>query len=73
LRAAAEEILLDARTLARGYFRPDTLQRLLQHHTTGRRDYSTWIWCLMVLEMWHRIFLDEKLDRRMVFPSLTSH
>ncbi|MDZ7379435.1 MAG: asparagine synthase (glutamine-hydrolyzing) [candidate division KSB1 bacterium] len=58
LRTMAEEILLDSRTLARGYFRPRTLQRLLQHHATGRRDYSGWIWCLIVLEMWFRMFLD---------------
>jgi hypothetical protein len=58
-RVAAEEFLLDHRTLARGYFRPRTLQRLLQHHATGQRDYSAWIWCLIVLEMWFRIFLDE--------------
>jgi asparagine synthase (glutamine-hydrolysing) len=62
LRAAAEELLLDSRTLARGYFRRDTLQRLLQHHATGRRDYSTWIWCLIVLEMWFRLFLDVRHD-----------
>ena len=48
-----------ARTLARGYFRPWTLQRLLQHHATGQRDYSAWIWCLLVLEMWFRTVLDE--------------
>jgi asparagine synthase (glutamine-hydrolysing) len=59
LRTSAEMILLDPRTLARGYFRQETLLRLLQHHTAGRRDYSTWIWCLMVLEMWFRRFLDE--------------
>jgi len=58
LRQYASEILLDTRTLARGYFRPDTLRRLLRHHDTGRRDYSTWIWCLIVLELWHRIFLE---------------
>jgi len=59
LRDAAEKILLDARTRARGYFCPTALQRLLQHHATGRRDYSTWIWCLIVLEMWFRRFVDE--------------
>lgn len=60
LRTFAEEILLDSKTLARGYFRKDTLKWMLQYHATGRRDYSTWIWCLIVLEMWHRIMLDEK-------------
>ena len=58
LRAAAEDLLLDRRTLARGYFQPRTLHRLLQHHSTGQRDYSEWIWCLIVLEMWFRMFLD---------------
>lgn len=63
LRASAEEILLDSRALARGYFRRDTLERLLRHHVSGRRDYSTWIWCLVVLEMWQRLFLDEAWER----------
>jgi asparagine synthase (glutamine-hydrolysing) len=59
LRPFAEEILLDPRSMARGYFRRDTVERLLRHHATGRRDYSPWIWCLVFLEMWCRLFLDE--------------
>lgn len=65
LRGFAEEILLDTRALARGYFRRETLKRLLRQHFTGRRDYSMWIWCLVVLEMWFRIFLDEPRDVQM--------
>jgi asparagine synthase (glutamine-hydrolysing) len=60
LKAAAEDMLLDQRTLARGYFREAALKSLLRHHATGKRDYSTWIWCLIVLEMWFRLFLDER-------------
>lgn len=63
LRASAEEILLDTKTLARGYFCKETLKRLLQHHVTGRRDYSTWIWCLIILEMWFRTFVDPDTRR----------
>src|SRR5256885_2529717 len=37
LRPFAEEVLLDRRSLARGYFRKDTLTRLLRHHATGDR------------------------------------
>jgi len=62
LRTFAEDLLLDRKTLTRGYFRKESLTRLLNHHATGRRDYSTWIWCLIVLEMWHRLFLDEGND-----------
>src|SRR3989442_1436447 len=58
LRPFAEEILLDRRSLARGYFRKDALTRMLRHNATGRRDYSTWIWSLIVLETWCRLFLD---------------
>jgi asparagine synthase (glutamine-hydrolysing) len=59
LRGAAEEILLDRKTLSRGYFRQDTLEQILRHQARGVRDYSTWIWCLMVLEIWHRLFFDD--------------
>lgn len=59
LRGVAEEILLDQRTLSRGYFREGAVRTVLQHHLIGKRDYSNWIWCLIVLEMWFRVFLDE--------------
>jgi len=58
LRGYAEDVLLDRRSLWRGYFRRDTLTRLLRHHASGRRDYSVWIWCLLVLEAWSRLYLD---------------
>lgn len=55
----ARDVLLDSRALARGYFRKGFLHEMLQQHLTGKRDYGTWIWCLLVLELWHRLFLDE--------------
>jgi asparagine synthase (glutamine-hydrolysing) len=58
LYARAEEILLDRRSLARGYFEPRVLRTVLAEHRAGRRDYGTWLWCFIVLEMWHRIFVD---------------
>lgn len=61
LRAFAVDLLLDSRTLARGYFRKEILASLLEHHATGRRDYSEWIWCLIVLETWFRLFMDERM------------
>ncbi len=59
LRTFAFEILLDPRTLERGYFRKEVLEKLLEHHATGKKDYSTWIWALIVLETWFRIFFDQ--------------
>jgi asparagine synthase (glutamine-hydrolysing) len=63
LRAAARERLLDPRTLARGYFRPERIREVLELHEAGRRDYSDWIWCLLILEEWHRTFLDPATRR----------
>jgi asparagine synthase (glutamine-hydrolysing) len=63
LRGAARERLLDPRTLARGYFRPEAVRSILEYHEAGRRDYSDWIWCLLVLEEWHRTFIDASSRR----------
>ncbi len=70
-RETAAEILLDPRTISRGYFREATIRRVLRHHATGHRDYSTWIWCLIVLETWFRIFLDEQRDLRTERPGVS--
>jgi asparagine synthase (glutamine-hydrolysing) len=58
LRDHARSILLDPKSLDRGYFQRGTIQRVLDLHALGQRDYGTWIWCLLVLEQWHRLFLD---------------
>jgi asparagine synthase (glutamine-hydrolysing) len=58
LHRFAEALLLSRSAVQRGYFRPAAVRRLLQHHLTGRRDYSNWIWCLLVLELWFRRFVD---------------
>ena len=62
LRTFANEVLLDSRTISRGYFRENTVKQMLKHHSGGHRDYSDWIWCLIVLEMWSRIFIDQQLQ-----------
>jgi asparagine synthase (glutamine-hydrolysing) len=63
LKAVARERLLDPRTLARGYFRPERIREVLQLHEAGQRDYSDWIWCLLILEEWHRTFMDPATRR----------
>jgi asparagine synthase (glutamine-hydrolysing) len=42
----------------RGYFRPEAVRSLLYLHQSGRRDLSLHIWALLVLEVWHRMYLD---------------
>jgi asparagine synthase (glutamine-hydrolysing) len=52
-------ILLEPRTLQRGYFHPSGVERLLDEHFRGRRDHSGEIWRLLIFELWHRNFLEK--------------
>ncbi|MBM4340292.1 MAG: asparagine synthase (glutamine-hydrolyzing) [Deltaproteobacteria bacterium] len=54
------EILLDSRTLNRGYFRREGIERLLNEHIALTYDHSSKIWALLFLEIWFRVFMDEK-------------
>ena len=58
LRSLMEETLLSPQSLSRGYFNPDTIRDLVTQHTSGQFDHSYRLWNLMVLEHWHRTFLD---------------
>jgi len=59
LRPLAYDILLDSRCAGRGYFRPKAVQRLLDEHSSMRADHSYRIWALLILELWHRMFIDK--------------
>ena len=51
-------VLLDSRSLHRGYFRPEGIRRMLDEHFRQRRDHSHGIWRLLIFELWHRNFLE---------------
>ncbi len=62
LREYAYEILLDRRTLTRGYFKKQGIERLLNDHMGLRYDHSIRIWALLFLEIWFRVFIDREGD-----------
>jgi asparagine synthase (glutamine-hydrolysing) len=59
LKDLAFDTLLDGRARERGYFRPEAVAAMLNEHLGGRYDHGHRIWALLVLEMWHREFVDE--------------
>jgi asparagine synthase (glutamine-hydrolysing) len=59
LEPFAREVLDDASTRDRGYFRPEVVRSLIDDHVAGRADNSSRIWALLMLEMWHREFIDQ--------------
>jgi asparagine synthase (glutamine-hydrolysing) len=50
LRDAADDLL----ATDRGWFRQETVQRLLSEHRSGRADHGHRLWCLLMLELWVR-------------------
>ncbi len=59
LRPTAEQLLLSERALERGYFRPAQIGAMWARHQDGSHDHSHHLWALMMLELWHRLFVDQ--------------
>jgi len=58
LKEMIQSVLLDARTLQRGYFDPRGVRQLLDEHFRGRRNHYGRIWRLLMFELWHRNYLE---------------
>jgi len=58
LRGYVAEVLGSDRSLDRGYFRPEVVRRLVAEHLAGAADHHRVLWQLLVLEEWHRRFID---------------
>jgi asparagine synthase (glutamine-hydrolysing) len=57
LNGYLKEILLDRRTLGRGYFSRQGIEKAIADHERGI-DRSQLLWRLLVLEEWFRVFTD---------------
>jgi asparagine synthase (glutamine-hydrolysing) len=55
---AIESLLLEPRSLNRGFFRTSAIEKLFQEHRTRHRDHYDRIWRLLNLELWHRVCLE---------------
>jgi asparagine synthase (glutamine-hydrolysing) len=58
LQPLARELLLDERARARGWFRPEAVERLLDDHAAGRTDNGHRLWTLTMLELWQRTHVE---------------
>jgi asparagine synthase (glutamine-hydrolysing) len=52
-------VLIEPRTLQRGYFDPAGLRKLMDDHLHRGRDLSGRLWRLLMFELWHRNFLEK--------------
>jgi len=58
LREYAEDILFSDKAKQRGYFDYNYVKKIWGHHLQGLRDHSDQLWTLLMLELWHRSFMD---------------
>jgi asparagine synthase (glutamine-hydrolysing) len=52
-------ILLEPRTLDRGYFDPNGVRKLMDDHMVRGRTATGRLWRLLMFELWHRNFLEK--------------
>ncbi|MFA5389293.1 MAG: asparagine synthase-related protein [Candidatus Omnitrophota bacterium] len=49
---------MSEKSLKRGYFKKESVKRLLDEHVAARANNGARIWSLLFLELWHREFID---------------
>ncbi len=52
-------VLLEPRSLQRGYVNAGAVRQLLDEHFRGRRNHAGRIWRLLMFELWHRNYLEK--------------
>ncbi|OGS22588.1 MAG: asparagine synthase (glutamine-hydrolyzing) [Elusimicrobia bacterium RIFOXYA2_FULL_39_19] len=60
LKDYARQVLLDSKSLNRGYFDKKEVSNLLEDHISGKSDHGYRIWALLMLELWHKVYIDNK-------------
>jgi asparagine synthase (glutamine-hydrolysing) len=58
LKDWTHSLLSAERLRQRGYFRPEAVKTIIEEHERGRRDNSLFIWALLILEIWHELYID---------------
>ena len=59
LKDELRSVLLDPVAQNRGWFRPESVERLINEHVEGRKDHAYRLWALLMLEMWFRNYIDK--------------
>lgn len=60
LKEMVGDLLSASQVSNRGMFRPESVERLIDEHRSGRQDWSMQLWQLLTLELWMQVFLDGK-------------
>ena len=58
LKDLIRDTLLSQCSTGRGYFNRDVIEAMIDAHISGRADHQNELWALLMLELWHRVFID---------------
>jgi asparagine synthase (glutamine-hydrolysing) len=61
LRDMARDTLLSQRAIQRGYFQREYIEQILDRHQNGGESWQYLIWNLLMLELWHLMFIDQTM------------
>ena len=65
-----QDMLLEPRSLDRGYFQRGAIEKLFDEHRAKHRDNYDRIWRLLNLELWHRVCLEGEPHNEVGMPEL---
>lgn len=52
------DLLVEPRSLQRGYLKPQSVRKIVDEHRRGGKDYGELLWGLVNLEVWHRVMIE---------------
>lgn len=59
LKEMTYDMLLGKKCIERGYFNKKFIHQILDEHTSGKWNWQYHIYNLLILELWHEIFIDK--------------
>jgi len=60
MKGFVRDILCSHRARERGIFEGKIVEGLIDDHVAGRFDHGYRLWSLLMLELWHRMFIDQE-------------
>ena len=58
LQEYVHETLLSEKSIARGIFKKEEIEKILEDHTSRRRNLGYYLWNLLTLELWFEAYFD---------------
>lgn len=62
IKNMTQEILFNSNCSQRGYFNIESIRWMWNQHQRGITNFDYHLWALLIFELWHQKFIDNKID-----------